>query len=348
MTPRSAWRTAGLVAALVLAAAPARAADDEDEAAARARAVVLLAARAKDPVRLGKAMDAALTDLVGPSAVFPDVGALADWLGTFPDDVTGLAAVRSRRAWHYVTAKRGGDALPLLDGVLEADPGNGVLRAYRGEARRQTGDLPGAVEDFLRALDDGATDDHVVPSVRRIVFDVRRFPPKGAPDDALPAYVTVVAPLLAKRDLADVRMAFVEWLDYDAGKARTDAARAARLRAEAVRQAGFAVRLEPAAEDRVRLARMAYDAGLWRRAIPADAAGDLPTPFDLFAASVRLGERPGEEGHEIPEALSALAEEALAKGRFVLAERLARRRLAIGDSPAAAKVLRSLPPDVGD
>lgn len=348
MIARGAWRAACLVVALALAAPRARAEDDEDEAAARARAAVLEAARAKDPARLEKTMDAAQTDLVGPSAVFPDVGALADWLGTFPEGVTGLAPVRARRAWSYVTAKRGGDALPLLDGLLEEDPGNGVLRAYRGEARRQTGDVAGAVEDFVRALGDGATDDHVVPSVRRIVFDLRRFPPKDAPADALPAWATAVAPLLARRDLVDVRMAFVEWLDYDAGKARADAGRAARLRAEAVRQAGFAIRLEPAAEDRVRLARMAYDAGLWRRALPADDAGDLPTPFDLFAAAVRLGERPGEEGHEVPEALSALAEEALAKGRWLLAERLARRRLAMGDSPAAAKVLRSLPPDVGD
>jgi hypothetical protein len=339
---------AALLAVLLGAVAPAVRAEDEGDPTAAAAAALVSAAKEKDPARLQKALDAAQAGLVGPSAVFPDVGALADWIGTLPDDVTRLASVRARRAWLYVTAKRGKDALGLLDGVLESDATNGILRAYRGEARRQAGDLPGAVEDLSLALDQGATDDHVLPSVRRIVFDLRRFPPKDAPADALPAYVTVVAPVLRRRDLVDLRMAFVEWLDYDAGKARDDPARAARLRAEAVRQAGAAVRLVPAPEDRVRLARMAYDAGLWRRALPADAAADVPTAFDLLAAAVRLGERTSGEGHEVPEALSALAEEAAARGRYVLADRLARRRLDISDSPTARRVLRGLPPDVGD
>ena len=77
------------------------------------------------------------------------------------------------------------------------------------------------------------------------------------------------------------------------------------------------------------------------------ALGD-PTPFDALAVAVRLGERASGEGHELPEALAELAAEALAKGRYVLADRLARRRLAISDSPTARRVLRAMPADAGD
>ena len=95
------------------------------------------------------------------------------------------------------------------------------------------------------------------------------------------------------------------------------------------------------------LARLAFDLARQRTTLPADAK-DLPTRFDLLAQAVRLGETPGGEGHEVPEALAALAEEALGKGRWLLADKMARRRLAISDSPAARRVLLALPPDVGD
>ena len=334
------------VAALSFLAVGTRAARAEDEEATRVRGALVEAVAAKDPVRVSRVLDEA-NALVGPSATFPDVGALADWLGLLPDPVVAQPAVRDRRAWLYVTAKRGADALPLLEAALEKNPRNAIFLAYRGEARRQAGDLAGAVADLVAALDAGAPDEHVLPSARKIVYDLRKDPPKGLVE-GLPPYATVAAPILAKREMTDVREALVAWLSYDASTKKGDAHGAAVLRAEAVRQAFLALRAPTAKEDRARRARMALDAGGWARSLGADAPADLPTAFDLYAQAVRLGERPGEEGHDLPEALTALAEEALAKGRYVLAARMAHRRLAISDSPAARRVLRGLPPDVGD
>ena len=231
--------------------------------------------------------------------------------------------------------------------MLTKDPRNAIFLAYQGEARRQTGDLAGAIADLAAALDAGASNEHVLPSARKIVYDVKREQAKGL-REGLPLYATIAAPILARREMLDVREALVEWLAYDADQRKGDAPGAPVLRAEAIRQAYAVLKAPGPKADRMRAARMAYDAGGWARGLGAQPPADLPTAFDLYAEAVRLGERAGEEGHDLPEALTALAEEALAKGRYVLAERLARRRLAISDSPASRRVLRQLPPDVGD
>lgn|GEM_PF-2546443 len=324
------------------AVVPARA---EDDAAVAARAALVEAARGKDAGKVAAALEA--TDaLVGPGGTFPTRADLADWLGALPKEVAALDVVKVRRAWLYVAGKRGQDAIPLLDAALASDPTNTLYRAYLGEAKRQVGDLSGAMEAWLAALKAGAPDEQVLPSVRRLVYDLHQERARD-PKDALPRYATVAAPLLAVRRLPDVEEALYDWLVYDALAARPDVARGTSLRVEAVRHVAVAATGPVAEGDRTRIARKALEAGLVVRALEKAPEG-LPTAFDLFAQAVRLGQVAGADGHEVPEALTALAEAALAKGRFVLAGAMARRRLAISDSPAARGVLEQVPADVGD
>jgi tetratricopeptide (TPR) repeat protein len=260
--------------------------------------------------RVAAALEAA-DALVGPGASFPTRADLADWLGGLPEAVTSLDVVKVRRAWLYVAGKRGKDAVPLLDAALAKDPKNTLLRSYLGEAKRQTGDLAGAMEAWKAALEAGAPDDQVLPSVRRLVYDLHQEREKD-PADALPRYATVAAPLLAMRPMADVEEALYDWLVYDALMARPDAARVARLRTEAARHIAVAVRGTIPEGDRTRVARKALEAGQFVAGL-ASVPDDVPTAFDLFAAAVRLGQVAGAEGHEVPEALTALAEAALKK-----------------------------------
>lgn len=335
---RATFAVVAVVLTSALLAPRARAEDDE---AVRVREALVAAAR-QGPAAVGKVLEEA-DALVGPGATFPGRGDLADWLGAMPPAVAELPVVRLRRAWLYVTGKRGADAMPLIATALETEPKNALLRSYLGEAKRQTGDVAGAVGEWVRALGDGATDEQVLPSVRRLVYDLHQVREKDA-TDALPRYATAAKPVLDLRPARDVAEALADWLFYDADQARADAARSARLIAEGLRWTWAAVRAGVPEPDRLRLARKAYDAGMRRRAVvsPAD---DLPSAYDLFAQAVRWAET-GTEGHGLPEALAALAEEAFEKGRYVLASALCKRRLAISDSPTARRVLAQLPPDV--
>lgn len=360
MTARRRWPVAlgialglGSVAPGVEAFLPGavRAARADEEAAERVKAALLEAAG--NPTRLARTLDEA-TSLVGPSAVFPDLGALADWFGTLPASVSGQPLVSIRRAWMYVFTRRGADAIPLLEPALVSSPRDALLRSYLGEAKRQAGDLAGAVVELSRALDDGATDEQALPSVRKVVYEIKTAP-NAAQADGLPTYATAAATLLARREVRDVRQSVIEWLLYDADPTRADPKRSALLRAEAIRHLGVTLRPPVPVAERLRLARRALEVVPLLKALPEDVRATLPTPFDLLCAAVRLGEAvdaegnaTSEGGHLLPEALAFLAEEALAKGRYVLADSLAHRRLAISDSPTARAVLRGLPPDVGD
>ena len=85
--------------------------------------------------------------LIGPSATFPDLGALADWLGTLPKEVGRLRDVTVRRGWAYIMAKRGEDAKGPLRDALEQRGKDGVVRSYYAEALRQTGAVEAAMKE---------------------------------------------------------------------------------------------------------------------------------------------------------------------------------------------------------
>lgn len=335
-----------VVLALVALARPARAADEEPTEPVREALVA--AAKSHDGPAMARALEAA-NGLVGPTATFPDLGALADWLATLPPPVPDDRAVRARRGWMYVVAKRGAEAIDLLKPLLAEDPSNALFHAYLGEACRQTGDLANAVAELGAALRAGAPGEAVVPSVHKLLFDLKTSPPAGARTDVAPAYVTAAASLFAANPMPDVRLSIVEWLAADVVRASGDAARRAVLVATLASEIVATARLALPDGAAPGLAKTAYDAARRMRDVEGDAvASGGATRFDVLAVVVRLGERPGGEGHDHPEALADLAEEALAKGRYVLADQLARRRLAISDSPTARRVLREIPADVGD
>ena len=345
-------RVLAALAALSCAWGIARPARAEDEAVEKARAALVAAAAKGDGVQVATALDEA-QKLVGPGAVWPDLGVFADWLETLPPEVNKLRTVALRRGWAYLIAKRGQNALPLLEDVKAKQPKDGLVLAYYGEAKRLVGDAKGSLAALKEAVANGASDELVVPTLRKIAYDAQRDEPKPAEgDDAkppagLPAWIGVGENVLSVRDVPDVRLSLVRWAM--AGGDADRSPRAALLREKAVALA-WPVLVKPPADRAslgLSLARLAFDLARQRATLPADAK-DLPARFDLLAQAVRLGETPGAEGHEVPEALAALAEEALAKGRYVLADKMARRRLAISDSPAARRVLLALPPDVGD
>ena len=333
------------VFALVAGIAVPRVARGEDEAVAKARTEIVAAAAKHDMTALAAALDAAQS-LVGPSATFPDLGAWSDWLGTLPADVLRLRDVLVRRGWAYVTAKRGKDAVGPLRAALEQRAKDGVVRAYLGEATRQAGDVEGALREFKEAIVTGATDAFVVPSLTKIVYDAKREGPTPE-GDALPSYAVLSREALSIREMPDVRVAVVQWLAYDADQAEASK-RATALRVEALRAAWplFGARATPL--EGVSYPRLAYDAAGWAKKLGPSRPADVPDRFDFLSACVRSMADSGADVPEIPEAFAFLADEALSKGRYLLASRMARRRLDISDSPTARRVLLALPPDVGD
>ena len=345
----SARRTvlAGILA-LAAVLALGRGARAEEEAAAKEAREAIVAAAAKGQAALAKALDGA-QKLVGGEGVFPDTGALADWLGTMPDDVAKSPLVRARRAWLYVVGKRGADAVPLLEAIVAADPGAGIYLAYLGEAKRQAGDVDGALAALEKAVKARASDEHVVPSLRKIVYDAHGDA-KADAGGGVPAWARTGLRALAVRDVPELRFSIARWLAAAAEQARgADAKQAAVLRAEAAKALWPLFLLkESDPEVASYLPRIAYEAAGWSKSIGADRPADVPEPFDFYAMAVRLGASPTGETHEVPEAMAGLAEEALAKGRYLLASVMARRRLSISDSPAARRVLLALPSDVGE
>jgi hypothetical protein len=185
----------------------------------------------------------------------------------------------------------------------------------------------------------------VLPAVRRTAIGLHDKPPPVV-GEALPAYAEVAGRFLSRRRMDDVSRAVADWLDWDAWQARSIPRRAAFLRAEAVRRAWDWVE-GGSADEAVARARKAFEAAEWASTL-GELSTSVPGRFELLAMAVRLGETGEVDRHEVPEAVAALAEVALERGRHVLAASLARRRLAISDSPAARRVLLAVPPDVGD
>ncbi|MHC5011105.1 MAG: hypothetical protein ACYTG6_09170 [Planctomycetota bacterium] len=286
----------------------------------------------------------ALAKRVGSDAALPDAGALGDWLGRLPPDTARRYPVRLHRAWAYLTAMRGDEAVALLRDLLVERPGEGVLLAYLGEGLRQSGAHDEAVRVLLAAARTDYAEPFLRDSVLKTAFELRRDrTPRHA--TSLPEYGKVFDAFLALRADALLHAVAARWmLDDHRAYADSDTPRTRIWAAFAGRHALAALRADPATGGG---ARLALDAALALE--PADRETEGRTPyFDLLAWAYRLGDRPDLDAHEIPQVMPLLAEAALAEGRYELAYRMARRRLDLSDSPAARRVLERLPPDVGD
>lgn len=309
----------------------------EDEDLGRLRADLVGARHADE---LGRALDAAVAR-IGERPGFTDHAAFADWLGELPEPLVSHVSVRLRRGWGYLAADRRGDARPLFEGVVSEDgPEAAVATGYLGEIARREGEFKRAFELLAAAARDGWRDSFVVDSARKAAFQMHEATPSKA-FDGLPDYASALEGFLDVFDDAGLHGTLARWLlDDHAAYARPGSERA-RLWANAAAPHAMvaAVRSAEGGAD----ARLAYDAA---RALPADDAH--PLYFDLLAEAWRLGDRPADDTHEIPQVVAHLAEAALEEGRFELAHRLARQRLAISDSPLARRVLSRLPPDLGD
>jgi tetratricopeptide (TPR) repeat protein len=299
---------------------------------------------ARDPLALDEVLDA-LADRIGKQPGFDDAEAFGDWLGRLPEEIAKRPRVRLRRGWAYLAAGRGEDAKREIESVVRAGgEDEGVALAYLGEACRQQGDLVKAFEHLEAAVARGYRDDFVVECAHKSAFQMRET---GASKEAesLPSYAVALERLVTVLDHPTLRTAIARWLldDYGAyaipgrGRAKTWARTAAR----------HALAVLPGEQPGSASAKLAFDAAAALE--PEDrASGGRTLRYDMLAWAYVLGNKPDQDAHLIPAAISHLAEAALAEGRYVLAHRLARERLDISDSPAARRVLASLPPDVGE
>jgi hypothetical protein len=197
----------GLLLAVTLLAGAAslaiRAARADADTVDSVKAALVHAAGKGDERALAAGLDRAEA-LVGKDPAVPDLGAAADLVSSLPQSVTSLTIVQVRVGWMYVSAKRGADAIAPLTAALAANPKDWIARSYLGEAKRLAGDAEGAAQDLARAWADGAPDDHVVPSLRRLIYDLRKA--GNSPDaDGMPAYAKAAAKLLAVKDVPDLR-----------------------------------------------------------------------------------------------------------------------------------------------
>jgi hypothetical protein len=301
----------------------------------------LLEARSADEI--GRALDA-LAERIGKDPGFADAGAFGDWLGELPDGKNKNPVVKLRRGWAYVAAKRGADAVPLLEEGLKDDPANGRARAYLGEALRQDGKPLQAIEMLATAVKAGYDEPHVKESVLKAAFSLRRDRPL-AEAEGLPEYAQGLGAFLAVRPDAELDATAGRWLlDDFAAAEKGSTARGQAWAAAAAEHVVRALRLDPRTGGG---ARLAFDAAAALAILDEEKKG-ATLRFDLLSLAYGLGQPEGQDGHEIPQVMALLAEAALREGRFELAHRMARERLAISDSAAARRVLLLLPPDLGD
>lgn len=293
--------------------------------------------------RIGHALDK-LSATIGKPGFFADAGAFGDWLGKIPDGRADHPLVKLRRGWAYVAAKRGEEAVPLLQDALKDNPGDGLRRAYLGEALRQAKRYTEAGEMLTAAVKCGHHGKHVHESIMKTLFDVRREKISGHADD-LPEYAKVAAGYLAVRPEPDMHFVVAQLLLQDFATFEQPQRTRGKLWARtAGRHALDAFRLSPSAP--AGGAELAWDAA---RALEfLDKSEDGRTDrFDLLGKAWELGQDPNGGPPKIPQALVHLAEIAAREGRYELAHRLASRRLEISNSPRARRLLRSLPPDLG-
>lgn len=292
--------------------------------------------------QVGYALDK-LTAKIGKDGFYADHAAFGDWLGTLPDGKDAHPIVRLRRGWAYVRAKRGEEAIPHLEAALQNDPGDGLVRAYLGEALRQVKRYTEAAAMLAKAVECGERGQHVEESFRETIFALKASKISGHAED-LPEYVTAIQvwlqvkpdPMwhhtLARLLLQDY--ATFEKPDRERGKLWAETAgRHALL--------SFRTATGPIENQDV----LAYDAAVALAELDGERGGRTDR-FDLLAWALKFGRLPGDGGHKRPQVLTWLAEAAAEEERYELAFRLAQQRLAISDSPQVRRLLMTLPPDL--
>ena len=298
---------------------------------------------AKGDARIGAALDK-LSETVGKPGFFEDHGAFGDWLGTIPDGRADHPLVRLRRGWAYVAAKRGKEAIPHLEAALKDNPGDGLRRAYLGEALRQDQRYMEAGAMLAKAVECGHHGKHVHESVLKTIFDARRGEIAGQAEN-LPEYAQIAEVYLAQRPESEIHFVVAQLLlqDFDTYEKpeRTRAKLWARTAGAHALEAFRLAKTPPQGG-----AELAFDAA---RALEyLDRATEGRTDrFDLLVKALELGRDPNGGPPQFPQVLVFLAEGAAREGRFELAHRLATQRLEVSNSPRARRLLRSLPPDLG-
>lgn len=299
---------------------------------------------ASGDARIGAALDK-LTEKIGEADFFTDHAAFGEWLGSIPDGRAEHLLVRQRRGWAYVRAKQGTKALPLLESAVKEDPGDGLTRAYLGEALRQAKRYLEAAKMLAAALRCGHYGKHVHESLVQAVILSQRASISGHADD-LPEYVLAAQAYLAVRAEASIHHMVASMLLKDiATFEKPDRERGRHWIRVAAKHALASVRLAdiPLAGSE----KLVYDAAVALSREDRKTEG-ATLRFDLLSWAYRLGRDVNGGGHKRPQILTWLAEAAEGEGRYELAHRLAQERLEISNSPRARRLLMRLPPDLGD
>jgi hypothetical protein len=298
---------------------------------------------ARDDAHVARALDR-LTQRVGVEGGFVNAAAFGDWLGKLPDGRAQHPLVKLRRGWAYVVGRRGADAVPLLQDAVQDDPGDGLRRAYLGEALRQAGRCMDAATMLTAAVRCGYYARHLHDSLVKTLYDVRREKDPGEARD-LPEYVTLAEAFLDVKPVPDLDFHLAQLLlrDFDTYETPRQP-RGQHWAQVAGRHALRALRTWrnlPAGA-----ATLAFDAAHALEVVDPERQGDTDR-FDLLAWAWKLGRDPQGGAPLYPQTLVWMAEIAAREGRFALAWRLADRRLQISNSPRARRLLHRLPPDLG-
>ncbi|MDA1195260.1 MAG: hypothetical protein O2894_08750 [Planctomycetota bacterium] len=293
--------------------------------------------------RIGGALDK-LVETIGKPGYFEDAGAFGDWLGTLPDGRAEDPLVKLRRGWAYVVAKRGADAVALLEAAVADNPGDGLRRAYLGEALRQAARPVEAAAMLASAVKCGHHGQHVHESILKSIFDSRRASLAGHADD-LPDYVTVAETYLAVRSEPDIQFVVAQLLLEDfATYEKPERSRGMLWARTAARHALDALRTAPTPP--AGGAKLAYDAAAALEYVDGKEQGATDR-YDLLVKALELGRDPSGGPPLYPQVFIFLAEAAAREGRFELAYELATKRLEVSNSPRARRLLAALPPDLG-
>lgn len=277
-----------------------------------------------------------LQQRIGRPKYFADHGTFGDWLATIPDGRDQHVLVLQRRGWAYMMAKRGADGLAPLEAALKQDPGSGLTRAYLGECLRLAGRYLDACEMLTSAARCGLREKYLPQGVLQSAVALRKLKPsKNA--KGLPEYVRGLGMYLEVRpDELELRQTLAVWLLTDLEAYEKPTTKRGGVWA---REAGS--HLLEIADLSTTQATDLRRAGLF-----AAAAGEPELAFELLSWGVRRSYIAELDKHLVPEVLLDLAELAIARRRYSLAQQLLAQRLGLGPSPRATRLARELPADL--